>query len=79
MDDDDFLELKKITKKSTEKLEDELNNLSTLNFEIRDLMKTNLKKISNLSERYENGTVEEKRIIVSSMFPENLEFNGSKH
>ena len=79
MDDADFIELKKITKKNIERLEDELNNLSTLNLEIRDLMKTSLKKVSNLSERYENGTVEEKRIIVSSMFPENLEFDGAKH
>lgn len=79
MDDADFIELKKITKKNIERLEDELNNLSTLNLEIRDLMKTSLKKVVNLSERYENGTVEEKRIIVSSMFPENLEFDGAKH
>ena len=42
-------------------------------------MKTSLKKVSNPSERYENGTVEEKRIIVSSMFPENLEFDGANH
>ncbi|WP_190304078.1 hypothetical protein [Paenimyroides baculatum] len=38
-----------------------------------------MKKVSNLLEHYENGTVEEKRIIVSSMFPENLEFDGAKH
>ncbi|MBA5793492.1 recombinase family protein [Flavobacterium sp. xlx-214] len=79
MDDQDFLELKKITKKSIEKLEDELNNLSNVDVEIKDLMKTSFNKISNLSERYENGTIEEKRIIISSMFPENLEFDGTQH
>lgn len=80
MDDANFIKLKKTTKKSIERLEDELNNLSTLNLEISDLMKTSLKKVSNLSERYENVTVEEKKIIVmTSMSHENLEFDVAKH
>ncbi len=38
-----------------------------------------LKKVANIDRRYENGTIEEKRLIVSSIFPDYLEFDGVQH
>ncbi|HRN72197.1 MAG TPA: recombinase family protein [Ginsengibacter sp.] len=79
MEDEDFKELKKITQARIENLEKELGNLAIASTEIRDLVATALKKVANIDRRYENGDTEEKRVIVSSMFPENLVFNGTRH
>jgi hypothetical protein len=38
-----------------------------------------LKKVANIDRRYENGDIEEKRTMISSMFPEFLEFDGTRH
>ena len=46
---------------------------------IKDLVASTLKKVANIDRRYENGDIEEKRLIVSSMFPDFLEFDGSQH
>jgi site-specific DNA recombinase len=64
MADDDFQEVKKLTKGRTEKLEQRLNDLAIVNSEIKDLVASALKKVANLDRRYENGDVEEKRAIV---------------
>lgn len=40
---------------------------------------TTLKKVANIDRRYENGDIEEKRVILSSIFPEFLEFDGTRH
>lgn len=79
LDYEDFQELKKLTKSSIESLEKELDNLAAVNTEIRDLMASSLKKIANIDQRYENGNIEEKRIIISSIFPENLVYDGSNY
>ncbi len=38
-----------------------------------------LNRLSGLDIRYEEGAVEEQRDIISSMFPENLVFDGVQH
>jgi site-specific DNA recombinase len=53
--------------------------LATVGTEIKDLVASALKKVANIDRRYENGDIEEKRIILSSMFPDFLEFDGTKH
>ncbi|HUH18400.1 zinc ribbon domain-containing protein [Albibacterium sp.] len=61
MADDDFQEVKKLTKGRIEKLEQRLNDLAIINSEIKDLVASALKKVANLDRRYENGDIEEKR------------------
>ncbi|MBN8718025.1 hypothetical protein SAMN05444410_103206 [Hydrobacter penzbergensis] len=76
---DDFQQVKKLTKGRIEKLEAQLNDLASVGTEIRDLVASTLKKLANIDRRYENGDIEEKRTIISSMFPEFLEFDGTRH
>ena len=79
MADDDFKEVKKLTKGKIEVLERRLNDLATVGTEIKDLVASALKKVANIDRRYENGDIEEKRIILGSMFPDFLEFDGTKY
>ena len=70
MDYDDFQEVKKLIKGRIEKLEKQLNDLASVGTEIRDLVASALKKVANIDRRYENGDIEEKRVVLSSMFPD---------
>ena len=79
MADDDFQEVKKLTKGKIEDLETKLNDLAVVGTEIKDLVASALKKVANIDRRYENGDIEEKRAIIGSMFPEFLEFDGTQH
>src|SRR5690554_2725319 len=79
MADDDFQEVKRLTKGKIEDLEKKLNNLAVTGTEIKDLVASALKKVANIDRRYENGDIEERRLIVSSMFPDFLEFDGTQH
>ena len=53
-----------------------MSNLSDKHFEINSLLQNALKRLSNLDLLYEKGTMEEKRQIISSTFPENIVFDG---
>ena len=79
MADDDFQEVKRLTKGKIEDLEKRLNNLAVVGTEIKDLVASALKKVANIDRRYERGDIEEKRLIVSSIFPDYLEFDGVQH
>ena len=79
MANDDFQEVKKLTRGRIEKLEQRLNDLAIVNSEIKELVASALKKVANLDRRYENGDIEEKRAIVGSMFPEFLVFDGTQY
>lgn len=79
MADDDFKEIKKLTKGKIDNLEKRLNDLAMVNTEIKDLVANALKKVANIDRRYENGNIEEKRAIIGSMFPEFLLFDGTQH
>jgi site-specific DNA recombinase len=79
MADDDFKEVKKLTKGKIEVLERRLNDLASAGTEIKDLVASALKKVANIDRRYENGNVEEKRAIIGSIFPEFLVFDGTQH
>ena len=79
LDDDDFQMLKKDTYSKIEQLEERLCKLSDKHKEIKGLLERGLKNLSGLDIRYNNGTVDEKREIISSMFPENLLFDGVEH
>ena len=56
-----------------------MNELAQVGTEIKDLVASALKKVANIDRRYENGNIEEKRIIIGSMFPEFLVFDGTQH
>src|SRR5690606_37926063 len=56
-----------------------LNDLAVVGTEIKDLVASTLKKVANIDRRFENGDIEEKRLIVSSMFPDFLEFDATRH
>lgn len=79
MADDDFREIKKMTKGKIDDLEKRLNDLTMVNTEIKDLVASALKKVANIDRRYENGNIEEKRVIIGSIFPEFLLFDGTRH
>ncbi|HXK00082.1 MAG TPA: recombinase family protein [Gelidibacter sp.] len=79
MDYDDFRVLKNLTKERIEKLEKQMNALASVDTEIRNLAASALKKVANIDRRYENGDIEEKRVVLSSMFPDFLVFDGIQH
>ena len=79
LDDDDYVFIKKDTHSKIERLEFDLSLLSHRNNEIAKLLKSELSKIGNMGNLYKNGTIEQKRQIISSIFPENLVFDGERH
>ncbi|GAE66754.1 recombinase family protein [Chryseobacterium indologenes] len=79
LDDDDYNFIKKDTYAKIERLEFDLSHLSDQNTEISRLLKSELAKIINLYKYYVEGDMEQKRQIISSMFPEKLVFDGEKH
>ncbi len=76
LDDDDFNLIKVDTNTKIEKLERELGKISNRNKEIDSLLEYGLNKLSGLGSRYVEGTVKERREILSSIFPENIVFDG---
>ncbi|RKE47189.1 recombinase family protein, partial [Sphingobacterium detergens] len=79
MEHEDFIELKRIIKGKIEALENELSELGDVAMEAKQMVIANIHKVADIAKRYENGTIEEKRIIIGSMFPEFLEFDGKLH
>ena len=77
IDEIDFKKIKILTLNKIEELEVKLNNLSIVNTEIEKILIHSLSNIADLHLRYINGNNEEKRLIISSMFPEKLEFDGT--
>src|ERR1700694_3487211 len=53
--------------------------LSQNNFRIDPILKKALANVAYLPELYKNADIQDKRIIISSMFPENLTFDGTQH
>jgi site-specific DNA recombinase len=77
--DDDFRILKTDCNNRIEELEKKLSQLSNKNSEINALLEQSLPKLSKLDVLFENGSVEDRRRIISSMFPENLLFDGKAY
>ena len=79
LDDDDYNFLKKDTHSKIERLEFDLSHISDKNLEITRLLKNEIIKVINIHKLYTEGSNEQKRQIISSMFPEILVFDGHKH
>jgi hypothetical protein len=73
---DDFQQLKEHCSKQITDLEKRLNNFSCDHGETTTLLKKTLTRLEHLINLYESGTLEEKRQLVGSIFPENLMFDG---
>ena len=79
LDDEDYIFIKNSTQKRIEQLEFDLGQLSDQNAELHKLLKSELIKLVSLDRWYIEGTMEQKRQIIGSMFPENLHFDGTQH
>ena len=53
--------------------------LSQNAFRIEPILKKALSNVAHLPELYQNADIQDKRIIISSMFSENLTFDGTQH
>jgi site-specific DNA recombinase len=54
-------------------------NLSQNSFRIELILKKALSNVAHLSELYQKADIQDKRVIISSMYPENLTFDGEQH
>ncbi|AZB11940.1 recombinase family protein [Chryseobacterium sp. G0162] len=82
IEDDDYMIIKAQSKQKIEILENELHSclVATRNPEkVDDRLNKALSVISNLSLLYQSSSVEAKRKIISSIYPENLEFTGIEY
>ncbi|WP_254561012.1 hypothetical protein [Dyadobacter diqingensis] len=79
LEESDFKMIKEESATKTEELEKQLNSLQGRDKEIGVLLEKALKNLSGLDLLYENGTIEEKRKILGSIFPEKLTFDGVQH
>lgn len=76
---EDFEHVKSLCTKRIEELEIKLNSFSDDHAEIGTYIKHILTGLEHLSKLYKSGTIEEKRQIIGSIFPENLTFDGIEH
>jgi site-specific DNA recombinase len=78
LDEDDYKEIKSTGKLETDKLEAELSYLisETKTFDIQTKLEKALNVIGNVSKLYQQGDMQIKRAIASSIFPKKLVFDG---
>ena len=72
----DYRDMKDEYSRKLEKLEIKLSNSSNEVDNIKGLFSVGLKRLFRLDYIYENGDVEKKREVISSMFPEKMVFDG---
>ncbi len=75
----DYTTLKTMTAGKINNLESKLSRFTVPNLNLKKDINTCISNIYNIKSMYNNGTIEEKRLVVSSMFPENLVFDGTQH
>ena len=74
---DDFRELKADCQQKIELLEAQLESNPVTHNNSSTLLKKAIKTLTQIDSLYQNGTVEEKRQIIGSIFPEKLVFDGN--
>ncbi len=72
----DFREMKADYASKLEKLEAKFGNENNETGEIKDLLNKGIKTLLRLDYIYENGDIEKKREIISSIYPEKMSFDG---
>jgi site-specific DNA recombinase len=76
IDPADFKIMKAECEKEVSSLERQITQLPHDTKTVEGIVQRSLASLMQLGERFENGTIKEKREIVGSIFPENLIFNG---
>jgi len=79
LEESDFKMIKSQSAIKIDELEQKLNSIQDSDKHIGALLEKALRSLSELDLLYENGTIEEKRKILGSIFPENLTFDGIQH
>lgn len=82
IEDDDYMIIKKQCKQKIESLEDELQSCLVSNQNRKKVdgrLDKALSLICNLSLLYQSSNIEVKRKIISSIYPENIEFTGMEY
>ena len=79
LDDEDFVHIKKETNQRIEQIEQQLSKLANNFKEIDSLFESAAYQLHKLDERFEKATPEEQRIILGSIFPEKIVFDGNIH
>jgi hypothetical protein len=79
LDSADYRKIKSDSERQVSILEGKLMELSANTFRIGLLLQKGLYNIAHLSELYQNADIQNKRVIISSMFPENLTFDATQH
>jgi site-specific DNA recombinase len=62
----------------TEQITSNLKNLNTTNSEYKGLIENAFNHLENFRQTYANTAIEHKKKLISSIFPEKIEFDGKK-
>ena len=79
LDSIDYRKIKSDSERQISVLEGKLMDLSANSFRIGPLLQKALSNVAHLPILYQNADIQDKRKIISSMFPENLTFDGAQH
>lgn len=79
LDGSDYRIIKNDCERQISILEGKLLNSSSKNIGIGSILTKALSNTSMLPELYQRADIQEKRTIISSMYPENLTFDGEQH
>ncbi|GGH25144.1 integrase [Sphingobacterium alkalisoli] len=79
LDEGDFNALKEDINAKMNSIEATLGRLSGKSREINEIIEESLNQIAEINKFYETSTLERKRNIIGSMFPEKLVFDGTRH
>ena len=64
--------------KQTDQITSSLNGLNTTDSEYKGLIENAFKHLENFRQSYINSSIEDKTKLISSIFPEKIEFDGIK-
>ncbi len=79
LDGADYKTIKNDCERQVSIIEGKLLELSGRNNGIGPLLDKAMKNVSNLLDIYQNADIQGKRKLISSMYPENLTFDGTSH
>jgi site-specific DNA recombinase len=79
IDAHDFREIKRENEKKIEMLEVRLIEVSRVSTNIEPLLEKAVSNLAHLDELYKEGDVKRKRVIIGSIYPEKLTFDGFRY
>ena len=75
----DYREMKAECEQTINRLESKLSDNSDKTDKVDTVIDQAMHNLSHLNVLYENGDIQQKRLIIGSMYPENLTFDGIQH